>query len=323
MRWPCDNRAVNKPSRRLLIVGCGDVARRLLPSLLKRWQVVALVRRRDPQLTALGVRQIEGDLDRPRSLQRLAGIADVLIHSAPPPAAGATDPRTRYLLAGLRRGHRLPQRIVYISTSGVYGDCGGAWVSETWPTRDGEKSARARRRLDAERHLRDAGRRAAGCRISLLRAPGIYADDRLPLERLRQQLPLLEATQDVHTNHIHAVDLGRACLAALYRGRANRVYNICDDSALRMGDWFDLLADRFDLPRAPRLPRDAVERQVSPLQWSFMRESRRLDNRRMKHELRLRLRYPNVIDGIDTIGTAAAALKQPFANHAGRIACSG
>lgn len=311
---------MSKPSRRLLIVGCGDVARRLLPFLLQRWQVIALVRRRDPRLTALGVRQIEGDLDRPRSLQRLAGIADALIHSAPPPAAGLTDPRTTRLLACLRRGRRLPQRIVYISTSGVYGDCGGARVSETWPTRDGEKSARARRRLDAERRLRDAGRRAAGCRVSLLRAPGIYAADRLPLERLRQQLPLLQATQDVYTNHIHAIDLGRACLAALQRGRANRAYNISDDSALRMGDWFDLLADRFALPRAPRLPRDAVERQVSPTQWSFMRESRRLDNRRMKHELRLRLCYPNVIDSTDVM---AAALKTPIANHARETACSG
>lgn len=281
----------------MLIVGCGDVVRRVLPELLQGWQVLALVRTRDPRLTALGVRQIEGDLDQPATLRRLAGIADAMIHSAPPPAAGETDTRTMHLLSVLRRRKSLPRRIVYISTSGVYGDSQGAVVSETGSlSAPAEKSARAIRRIDAERRLRRfAGRQ---CCVSILRAPGIYAADRLPLERLRQGLPLFEPAEDSHTNHIHAADLGRACLAALRRGRPNRTYNISDDSSLLMGEWFDLLADNFNLPRAPRLPRAAVEQQVSPLQWSFMRESRQLDNRRMKHELGLRLRYPNVIEGI-------------------------
>ena len=104
--------------------------------------------------------------------------------------------------------------------------------------------------------------------------------------------------EDSHTNHIHAADLGRACSAALARARANRVYNINDDSSLAMGEWFDALADAFALPRAPRLPREEVRRNVPPMQWSFMAESRRLDNTRMKRELRLRLRYPTVATGI-------------------------
>lgn len=281
----------------MLIVGCGDVVRRVLPELLQGWQVLALVRTRDPRLTALGVRQIEGDLNQPATLRRLAGIADAVIHSAPPPATGETDTRTMHLLSALRRRKSLPRRIVYISTSGVYGDSQGAVVSETSSlSAQAKKSARAIRRIDAERRLRRfAGRK---CCVSILRAPGIYAADRLPLERLRQGLPLFEPAEDSHTNHIHAADLGRACLAALRRGRPNRTYNISDDSSLLMGEWFDLLADNFNLPRAPRLPRAAVEQQVSPLQWSFMRESRQLDNRRMKHELGLRLRYPTVIEGI-------------------------
>jgi len=289
----------------MLIVGCGDVVRRVLPELLQAWQVLALVRTRDPRLTALGVRQIAGDLDQPATLRRLAGIADAVIHSAPPPATGETDTRTMHLLSALsklRRRKSLPRRIVYISTTGVYGDSQGAVVSETGSlSAPAKKSARAIRRIDAERRLRRfAGRK---CCVSILRAPGIYAADRLPLERLRQGLPLFEPAEDSHTNHIHAADLGRACLAALRRGRPNRTYNISDDSALLMGEWFDLLADSFALPRAPRLPRTAVEQQVSPLQWSFMRESRQLDNGRMKRELGLRLRYPTVIEGIkETIG---------------------
>lgn len=283
--------------RRLLIIGCGDVMRRTLPQLVLRWQVLALVRQRDPQLEALGITQIEGDLDQPDTLTRLAGIADAVIHSAPPPAQGSGDPRTRNLIAALQRGKSLPRQLVYISTSGVYGDCGGARVSET--RSPAAKSARAARRVDAERRLRRFGRQSGRhCRVSILRAPGIYAEDRLPLERLHKKLPLMLHAEDSHTNHIHAADLGRACSAALARARANRIYNINDDSALAMGEWFDALADAFSLPRAPRLPREEVRRSVPPLQWSFMNESRRLDNTRMKRELRLHLRYPTVATGI-------------------------
>ena len=293
--------------RRLLIIGCGDVMRRALPQLVLRWRVLALVRRHDPQLAALGVTQIEGDLDRPDTLTRLAGIADAVIHSAPPPAQGNGDPRTRNLIAALQRGKSLPRQLVYISTSGVYGDCGGARVSETRsPAAPSAQSARAARRVDAERRLRRFGRqRGRHCRISILRAPGIYAEDRLPLERLHKKLPLMLHAEDSHTNHIHAADLGRACSAALARARANRIYNINDDSSLAMGEWFDALADAFALPRAPRLPREEVRRIVPAMQWSFMAESRRLDNTRMKRELRLRLRYPTVATGILAATTTA------------------
>ena len=264
--------------------------RRLLPQLAKSWRIIALVRSRDPALGALGVRQIVGDLDRPETLRRLAGIADAVIHSAPPASVGTDDARTRHLLAALSRGTP-PARLAYISTSGVYGDCGGAQIDETHPARP--ESSRGGRRLAAERRLRHYGARS-GCSIALLRAPGIYAEDRLPLERLQGRLPLINAEDDSYTNHIHADDLGRACIAALSRGRSGRAYNISDDSDLRMGEWFDLLADHFGLPRAPRLPREQVRACVSPMQWSFMRESRRLSNTRMKQELKLRLRYPTV-----------------------------
>lgn len=280
--------------QRLLIIGCGDVVRRVLPQLLRRWRVYALVREHDQRLAALGVTQIVGDLDCPSSLRRLAGIAHGVIHSAPPPDQGNDDPRTRRLLAALGRGS-LPRHLVYISTSGVYGDCRGARVDECH--RGMPATGRARRRLAAEGRLRRFGA-VSGCRVSVLRAPGIYAGDRLPLERLRRGTPVFAAGEDSYTNHIHAEDLGRACIAALRCGRANRIYNVCDDSDLPMGEWYDKLADAFDLPRPPRLSKAAAQTAVPATVLSFMNESRRLVNHRLKSELGLRLRYPTVDAGI-------------------------
>lgn len=265
--------------------------RRALPVLTRRWQVTALVRSVDPALRTQGVRQICGDLDQPASLRRLAGIADAVLHSAPPPGEGTGDPRTKRLLATLARARSLPRRLVYISTSGVYGPCGGAVVPESRPCAAG--TARARRRVAAESLLR-----ASGMCVSILRAPGIYAADRLPLERVLRGDPVLHAAEDVFTNHIHAEDLAAACVAALERGGTNRAYNVCDDSAERMGDWFDKLADAFALPRPPRLTRTEINTRLSPLMLSFMSESRQLANTRMKRELKLKLRYPTVDDGI-------------------------
>ncbi len=286
----------------LLIVGCGDVMRRALPSLTRHYRVYALVRERDPHLADLGVTQIRGDLDRPQTLRRLAGLAQLVLHSAPPAEfaasaesafdADASDPRTKHLIAALRRGKSLPRRLVYISTSGVYGDCGGALIDETRGL--GAQTARAQRRVDAERQLRRFGKTVGGSCVSLLRAPGIYAADRLPLERLRRGDPALASGDDPYSNHIHAEDLGRACIAALTRGRPNRAYNVADDSQLTMGEYFDTVADALALPRPPRIAMAEAQQRLSPAMLSFMRESRRMANRRLKRELRLRLRYPTV-----------------------------
>jgi nucleoside-diphosphate-sugar epimerase len=287
--------------QKLLIIGCGDVVRRALPQLKKRWRIYVLVRRRDPALATFGVIQIIGNLDHAHTLRQLSGIAQALIHSAPPPNSGSNDQRTRRLIAALEGGRSLLQRLVYISTTGVYGDCNGEQIDETRPP--APRNARARRRVDAEQQLRrfSGGSR---CRVSILRAPGIYAANRMPLDRLRKGLPLLAQNDDVFTNHIHAEDLSAACIAALRYGKRHGVYNVCDNSDIRMGDWYDKLADAFTLPRAPRLPRGEVEHVLSPAQLSFMRESRRIGNVRMKNELKLKLRYPTVEYGI------RAAIKQ-------------
>ena len=283
--------------RRLLIIGFGDIAQRMAPLLAGRWRVYALARdpRRFPLLRALGVTPVRGDLDRPGSLAPLAGLAQDVVHLAPPPERGARDTRTAHLVAAIAKGGSLPQHFVYISTSGVYGDCGGALVAETRPPRP--QSERARRRADAERQLREWGRRS-GVRVSILRVPGIYAGDRLPLARLTRGTPALKPDEDVYVNHVHADDLARIVVAALQRGAPGRAYNAADDAPIRMGDYFDLVAERFGLPRPPRITRADADRLVAENLRSFMNESRRLVNRRLKRELRLTLRYPSVREGV-------------------------
>lgn len=291
--------------RRLLIVGCGDVGSRLLPRLRKRYRLYVLTRsgERLRMLRAHGATPIAGDLDRADSLARLAGLADDVLHLAPPPGSGDTDARTANLIRSLEKGSSLPQRFVYLSTSGVYGDCGGALVREHAALRP--QSDRARRRVDAERRLRAWARRR-GVRLSILRVPGIYAADRLPLQRLRAGTAALRPEEDVYTNHIHADDLASVVLDALARGRRLRAYNASDASALMMGQYFDQVADAFGLPRPPRVSREEAARILPAGLLSFMRESRRLDNRRMLRELRVRLRYPSVREGL-----AAARLEAP------------
>ncbi|ATE62337.1 NAD-dependent epimerase/dehydratase family protein [Thauera sinica] len=283
--------------RRILIIGSGDVAARALPWLTRRFKVFALVRRTEDAaaLRAAGAVPVVADLDDRRSLWKLAGIADAVLHLAPPPAQGEGDPRTKAVLAALGTRGSLPQTLVYISTTGVYGDCGGALVDETRPCRP--QSARARRRVAAERLVRGFGRRS-GARTGVLRVPGIYAADRLPLERLRRGDPVLAPGDDVHTSHIHADDLARLACAALFRARGGRAWNAADDTRLKMGDYFDLVADAFGLPRPPRLARAEIAGRLPPTVLSFMAESRRVDNRRMKRELRTPLRHPTVADGI-------------------------
>ena len=283
----------------LLIVGCGDVGMRVLRLLRGRWRLIALTSSpaRVESLRAAGAVPLLGNLDDPATLARLAGLTDAVLHLAPPQGMGHTDVRTRHLLQALARQGRV-RRIVYGSTSGVYGDCAGARFDETRAVNPA--TDRARRRVDAERQLRWFGR-AFGVPVTLLRIPGIYAGDREgghPRERLARGAPVLVAEDDVYTNHIHADDLARACVAALHRGLPQRVLHVCDDTQMKMGDYFDLAADLCALPRPPRISREQASAQMSAMQLSFMGESRRLMNGRLKHELRLRLRYPTVALGL-------------------------
>jgi len=320
---------------RVLIVGCGDVGMRCVELLRPRARLFALTTQpaRCAELRAAGVTPLVGDLEARGSLKRLAGLAPTVLHLAPPQKTGDDDRRTRALLAALsarrirsarnaavpvarlRRlraawmereatnivpdgvgrsaGSRAPVRIVYASTTGVYGDCGGALIDETRPVRPA--NPRALRRVSAERQLRGATARGA-LAASIARIPGIYAANRLPLARLEKRTPALIDADDVYTSHIHADDLAAILVRMTTLGRPARVIHAADDTTLKMGEYFDMVADAYGLERAPRITRAQAEAQIEPMLLSFMRESRRLSNERMKRELRVRLRYPTVND---------------------------
>ena len=302
---------------RLLLAGCGDVAARIARLLEARgshYRVRALLRQKPDSENraawrALGTTPITADLDQPRSLRRLTGIADSVIYLAPPAENSATDRRLNRFLAALHGARSLPRRLVLVGTTGVYGDRHGAFIDETCPVRP--KSGRAQRRVAAEQTLRRW--RRSRCRASalshpftaqqggILRVPGIYAADRLPVDRLRNGTPALRAEDDMWTNHIHADDLARICWLALYRSGSIRSVNACDDTQLQMGEWFDAVADATGLPPPVRLPREQLKSLVSPMMYSFMSESRRLDNTRLKRELRYRFRYSTVHDFLATL----------------------
>ncbi len=294
MHYPAPSRPAVFRRPRLLIVGCGDVGLRL-SRLVRHFRMRALTSdaARRATLREAGIVPLVGDLDRADTLGRLAGLASRVAHLAPPPGEGDTDPRTARLVHALaRRPARL--RLVYASTTGVYGDARGALCTEA--RAPAPRTARARRRLDAEQRLR-TGARIHGWSLSVLRVPGIYAWDRPggdPRERLRRGTPVLHADEDIYTNHVHADDLARAAWAALFRARPLRTYNACDDVSMKTGDYYDRLADLCGLPRPPRIGWDEARRVLSATQLSFWSESRRLSNARARGELRWRLRYPDV-----------------------------
>ena len=284
---------------RVLLVGCGDVGLRVARLLRGRVRLLALSSsaERVDELRAQGITPLLGNLDVAASLQRLSGLATRVVHLAPPPERDHRDPRTQALMRVLAR-RSLPESLVYGSTSGVYGDCQGEVATECRAVNP--YTSRARRRIDAERLVRHFGR-AHGVPSCVLRIPGIYAPNRVggtPRERLLRGTPMLRAEDDVYTNHIHADDLARACVVALWHGAPQRIYNANDDTCLKMADYFELAADLYKLPCPERLTRSEAQQRLPLALLSFMSESRRMDNSRLKKELRLRLRYPTVSQGL-------------------------
>ncbi|MEA9603295.1 SDR family oxidoreductase [Polynucleobacter sp. JS-JIR-II-c23] len=286
-----------KPS--ILIIGCGDIGLRVAKQLSRSHRVFALTsqQNRFQELRAVGATPILGNLDHPESLWRLSGLAQTIIHLAPPQNGGNRDCRTRNLLRILAQGSNAVRRLIYISTTGVYGDHRGGKVSEATPVNP--QSERAQRRVDAERILR-LWAPAHGVALTILRVPGIYAADRLPIERLQAQTPALLPEEDAYSNHIHSDDLARLVCAAVFHGKPQRIINACDGGETKMGEYFDEVADAFGLERPARLPGGELQKIVSPMLWSFMRESRRVTNQRLP-ELKTPLRYPSVGHFLKTI----------------------
>lgn len=280
----------------MLIVGCGDVGRRIAARLRARGEPVYCIVRRPENagnLLESGVPAMVVDLDR--SAPTINGDWDQaqVFYFAPPPSSGSEDPRMRCFLAALPRDRR--HRIVYISTTGVYGDCNGEWVDETRPAAPAVD--RARRRYDAERQLH-AWRDAGHGEIVVLRVAGIYGPGKLPLERLKKQLPMVGEDQAPWTNRIHIDDLVEVCEAAMRRGRDGEVYNVSDGSPGNMRDYFDRVADLYGLPRAPPVSAAEAAAALSPGMLSYLGESRRLDNRKMRSELGVAVRYPDLASGL-------------------------
>lgn len=276
----------------ILIIGCGDVGLRVARNLPKHVRVLATTSNpaRIQEFRNQNITPLQTNLDKPSSLQRLAGLSGYALQLAPPPSSGLTDLRTANLINALRLRSK-PAALVYASTTGVYGNCNGEWVDETRTVNP--QTDRAKRRVDAETRVRTFGKQS-NVRVSSLRIPGIYATDREggdPLDRVRQATPVLVCEDDVYTNHIHADDLAKACIAALWRGKPQRNYNIAEDSGMKTGDYYDALADAAGLQRPPRITRLEAEATLSPMRLSFLSESRRIGNERMKTELGLKLKH--------------------------------
>ncbi len=226
------------------------------------------------------------DLDQDEQLPQIHGQG---ILSFPPQTEGQQDLRMRGLLPRLGPIDRL----VYISTSGVYGDCAGEWVDET--RQPAPITARARRRLDAENQLQQWAQ-TTGCRLSILRVPGIYGPGRLPLARLQRQDPVLQPDQAPWSNRIHSEDLANAVLLALDKGEG--IYNISDGNPDSMSQYFLRCAQLLGLPTPPLIDRSQAEASFSPALLSYYRESRRLDIGKARRELGFEPQYPTLEAGL-------------------------
>ncbi|MGD2074478.1 MAG: SDR family oxidoreductase [Gammaproteobacteria bacterium] len=279
----------------VLIIGCGDIGRRLA-SLCRPAPVTGVVRSPESgaRLTTGNITPRVLDLDAPFGAEALPAFGSQLYYLAPPPPHGDSDPRVA-AVSGVLRGQNRPQKLVYLSTTAVYGDCGGRWIDETARLVPG--TARGRRRLDAERRWLRWGEEQ-DVPVVVLRVPGIYGPGRLPIERLKQGLPVLAERESPFTNRIHADDLARVCLAAMQQGRAGEAYNVADGHPTTMTDYFNQIADRLGLPRPPVVDRQTAEQVLSPSMLSFLSESKRLLNRKMLDELGVRLRYPDLDHGL-------------------------
>lgn len=273
------------------IVGCGDIGQRVAAGLRAMGREVTAIVRSPPAAAALreqDLRVLQTDLDA----KAPALSTPLLFWFAPPPASGDSDPRLRRWLAAQAQA---PRRLVYISTSGVYGDCGGRWIDEDEPLRP--ISARARRRVDAETALQDYAARS-GSEIVILRVPGIYGPGRLPRERLQQGLPVVRESESPYTNRIHADDLARAALHAAAWGRGGAAYNVADGRPTTMCDYFTRCAALLGLPPPPQVTMAEAQQRFTPAMWSFMEESKRLRIDRLRGELRFVPRYPDLAAGL-------------------------
>jgi nucleoside-diphosphate-sugar epimerase len=281
----------------IVIAGCGYIGQALaVQALADGRRVAALARSAEVEahLRSMGVHAVRGDLDQPETLRGVPAAESCLYYLAPPPPSGTSDPRVEGLLQALGPENR-PARLVYISTTGVYGDCGGEWVTEARPV--APQAARARRRVAAEQAL---GAWGAANRVPLviLRVPGIYGPGRLPVARLRRGEPVLREAESGYSNRIHATDLVRACLAAGQPHCPPGVYNVSDGCPTSMTEYFYRVADALGLQRPQEISLAEARNLLSPAMLEYLRESKRIDNRKMREVLGVTPVYPDLATGL-------------------------
>ena len=281
----------------VLIVGCGDIGRRVGRLLLAEGRKVAGVvagEESAARLKEAGIRPLVANLNDPEELRELPCSGALVFYFAPPPGGGITDPKVRNFCAAAS-GERAPRRLVYVSTSGVYGDCGGATVTEETPANP--QTARAKRRYDAEQTLLRWGAEQ-GVAVIILRVTGIYGPGRIPISRLVDGHPLLRLEESAPTNRIHADDLAQVCVAAAEKGEAGELFNVSDGHPSTMTEYFLAVAELAGLPRPPLVSMEEARRVMTPLMLSYLGESRRMDNTRMLERLEVKLRYPTLAEGL-------------------------
>ncbi|MDH5181906.1 MAG: SDR family oxidoreductase [Gammaproteobacteria bacterium] len=298
----------NTAFKQVLIIGYGGIGELVARLwLTEKKPVYGLARSQDKQdeMHSAGVIPIQADLDKPHTLQALPVNESLIYWFAPPPAQGTQDTRIGNFIAAMDT--QQPARIVAISTTGVYGDQQGELVSEETPPNP--MVDRARRRCDMESRLQ-AWAEPRGVPVIILRVGGIYGPDRLPLQRIRDGVPVLKEALAPKTNRIHAEDLALICQRVADRPAGSRIYNVSDGQDSNMTEYFYTLADYFGLPRPPAVDWPEAERTISPGMLSYLRESRRIDSRRMQQELDVTLRYPTLLDGLRAMTEAQKGLPE-------------
>lgn len=283
--------------KKLLVIGCGDIGRRVGKlANVDGWQVSGLVRSNESALLAeaAGITPLIIDLQDPEALTGLQTAGTSVLYAAPPPGGGTTDPKVRHFCEAIAAGDE-PVRVVYLSTSGVYGDCRGERVTEATPVHP--QTARAQRRFDAETTIRQFGEQRNVPTI-ILRVTGIYGPFRFALHRILEQHPLLNENEAAFTNRIHADDLAQICLAALDKAADGDIFNVCDGQESTMTDYFNAVADAFELPRPPQVDAAEAAKVMNPLMLTYFQESRRMDNSKMLEKLGITLRYPTLQQGL-------------------------
>ncbi|MHB1397757.1 MAG: SDR family oxidoreductase [Trichloromonadaceae bacterium] len=285
---------------RVLIIGCGDIGLRVARLALAEGAAVTGLVRSEPKgdwLKAQGVTPLLADFDDPATLTGLPTAGAVVYYLAPPPGGGYSDPRARNFCAAVASGG-LPAKLVYVSTSGVYGDCGNDLVTEQTPVNP--QTSRARRRLDAEQTLLAWGL-AQGVPVVILRVTGIYGPGRLPVSRLLAGHPVLREEESPSTNRIHADDLARVCFAAAAKAGHGEVFNVSDGEGGTMSQYFFAVADALQLSRPAAITMAQARQVMNPLMLSYLNESRRMSNAKMLKELGITLRYPTLAAGLQAV----------------------